>query len=298
MTALSGGEQLDDELTPLNSVLERSDRGAGEAQRGPRSLDEIFPLRGDVTRSRQMQETWRAFGSEMEDAVRSALDTSRSPPEIAYAIGGIVHNYFRTRGVTLTSYELRRLVAELLTLRQRAEPAPLVTFTAAPPADETSWTGDEPGPPGPVVPDVVFEGPPSPLVDRAPRDSDAALLAAVTAKARAELAAMPEGRIAREAAAAAIDAALDAVLAGEPERRERLARLALSELCGLGPIDRIWADPSIRAVFVNGPAAIHVERNGVLEAVAGEISRPGASGGTRRSPGAAAVVGCRPVPLA
>ena len=48
MTALSGGEQLDDELTPLNSVLERSDRGAGEAQRGPRSLDEIFPLRGDV----------------------------------------------------------------------------------------------------------------------------------------------------------------------------------------------------------------------------------------------------------
>ena len=77
MTALSGGEQLDDELTPLNSVLERSDRGAGEAQRGPRSLDEIFPLRGDVTRSRQMQETWRAFGSEMEDAVRSALDTSR-----------------------------------------------------------------------------------------------------------------------------------------------------------------------------------------------------------------------------
>ena len=77
---------------------------------------------------------------------------------------------------------------------------------------------------------------------------------------------MPEGRIAREAAAAAIDAALDAVLAGEPERRERLARLALSELCGLGPIDRIWADPSIRAVFVNGPAAIHVERNGVLEA--------------------------------
>ena len=266
MTALSGGEQLDDELTPLNSVLEGSDASAGEALRGPRSLDEIFPLRGDVTRSRQMQETWRAFGNEMEDTVRSALDTSRSPPEIAYAIGGIVHNYFRTRGVTLTSYELRRLVAELLALRQHAEPAPLVAFTAVPPADESSWTGDEPGTPGPVVPDVVFEGPPSPLIDRAPRDSDAALLAAVTAKARAELlTATPAGRVAREAAAAAIDAALGAVLPGEPERRERLARLALSELCGLGPLDRIWADPSIRAVFVNGPAAIHVERNGVLE---------------------------------
>jgi pilus assembly protein CpaF len=265
MTALSGGEQLDGELSSMNSVLERPDARADDALRGPRSLDEIFPLRGDVTRSRQMQETWRAFGSEMEDTMRAALDTSRSPPEIAYAIGGIVHNYFRTRGVTLTSYELRRLVAELLTLRQRAEPAPLVAFTAMPPADETSWTGDEPGTPGPVVPDVVFEGPPSPLVDVAPRDSDAALLAAVTARARAELATTPEGRFAREAAARAIDAALGEVLAGEPDRRERLARLALSELCGLGPIDRIWADPSIRAVFVDGPAAIHVERNGVLE---------------------------------
>ena len=64
MTALSGGEQLDDELSPMNSVLERPDASAGDALRGPRSLDEIFPLRGDVTRSRQMQETWRAFGSE------------------------------------------------------------------------------------------------------------------------------------------------------------------------------------------------------------------------------------------
>ena len=266
MTALSGGERLDDELSPLNSVLEGSDASAGEALRGPRSLDEIFPLRGDVTRSRQMQETWRAFGDEMEDTVRLALDNSRSPPEIAYAIGGIVHNYFRTRGVTLTSYELRRLVAELLTLRQRAEPAPLVAFTDVPPAEESSWTGDEPGTPGPVVPDVVFEGPPSPLIDRAPRDSDAALLAAVTAKARAELlTTTPAGRFVREAAAAAIDAALGEVLPGEPERRARLARLALSELCGLGPLDRIWADPSIRAVFVNGPAAIHVERQGVLE---------------------------------
>src|SRR6266581_9735369 len=128
MTALSGGEQLDVERSPQNSVLERPDAVAGNEQRAPRSLDEIFPLRGDVTRGRQMQETWRAFGAEMEGAVRTALDTSRSPPEIAYAIGGIVHNYFRTRGVTLTSYELRRLVGELLTLRQHSPVPPLVAF--------------------------------------------------------------------------------------------------------------------------------------------------------------------------
>ena len=39
----------------------------------------------------------------------------------------------------------------------------------------------------------------------------------------------------------------------------------MSELCGLGPIDRLWADRSIRAVFVNGPAAVYVERAGVIE---------------------------------
>jgi pilus assembly protein CpaF len=264
MTALSGGERLEDEPSPLNSVLERSEAAADDARRGPRSLDEIFPLRGDATRGRQMQETWRAFGREMEDAVQAALDVSRSPPEIAYAIGEIVHNYFRTRGVILTSYELRRLVAELLALRQGAAP-PLVTFTAAPAAAETSWTGDEPGTPGPVVPDVVFEGPPSRLVDVAPRDSDAARLADVIEGARARLVGMSEGGFSRAAAAKAIDAALDRLLPGVPERRERLARLALSDLCGLGPLDAIWADRSISAVFVNGPAAILVERNGVLE---------------------------------
>src|SRR5260370_6577224 len=240
MTALSGGEQLDVERSPQDSVPERPDAIAGDERRAPRSLDEIVPLRGAVTRGRQMQETWRAFGAGMEDAVRLALDTSRSRREIAYAIGGIVHNSCRTRGVTLTSYELRRLVAELLALRQRAEPrAPLVTFTAGPAAAETSWTGDEPGTPRPVVPDVVFEGPPSRLVDVEPRDSDAALLAAVTAKARARLATTSEGGLPRAAAAGAIDAGVGEVLPDEPEKRDRLARVALSGLCGMGPGDPI-----------------------------------------------------------
>jgi Flp pilus assembly CpaF family ATPase len=210
MTTLSG-ERLDDEPSPVNSVLERPDAIGDDVRREPRALDEIFPLSGDATRARQMQETWRAFADEMKDAVQAALDASRSPPEIAYAIGEIVHNYFRTRGVILTSYELRRLVAELLALRQGVpdgEAQSLVTFTQEP-TTATSWTGDEPGTPGPVVPDVVFQGPPSRLVDVAPRDRDAATRA--------------------------------------------------------GPLDRLWADRSIRAVFVNGPAAIYVDRSGVLE---------------------------------
>jgi hypothetical protein len=180
MTALSGGERLDDGPSPMNSVLERPNAVATDARHAPRSLDEIFPLRGDASRGRQLQQTWRTFGSEMEGAVRAAFDASRSPPEIAYAIGEIVHNYFRTRGATLTSYELRRLVAELLALQDRgqqdraheplsAEPS-LVTFAGEPVSAETAWTGDETGTPGSVVPDVVFEGPPSRLVNVTPRD--------------------------------------------------------------------------------------------------------------------------------
>ena len=259
---------VDEDRSPLSSVLERP--GAAPGGGTGRPLDEIFPLRGDVNRARQMQETWRAFGAEMDGAVRSVLAGGRSPPEIAYAIGEVVHSYFRARGVTLTSYELRRLVAELLVQQDRSRLAPaaegpLVAFAVEPAAAGTSWTGAEAA--GPTVldmPDVVFEGPPSQLVTVAPRDGDAALSAEVTARVREQLAGDPRG-LARDVVTGAIDAVLDDLLRTEPQRRHRVARLALSELCGLGPIDRLWADRAIRAVFVNGPGWIYVERNGVLE---------------------------------
>src|SRR4051812_9953322 len=117
MTALSGGGKLEDKPSPEGSVFERPDTIGGGKPSGGRSLDRIFPLQADPTRGRQMQETWLAFCSEMGGAVRAALDKSSSPAEIAYAIGELVHNTFRTRGVTLTSFELRRLVVEVLDLQ-------------------------------------------------------------------------------------------------------------------------------------------------------------------------------------
>lgn len=271
MTALSGGDRLEDRPSPESSVLERPNPAASETPPGARSLDRIFPLPGDATRGRQMQETWQAFCGGMDGAVRALLDKSRSPPEIAYAIGELVHNYFRTRGVTLTSFELRRLVAEVLDLQDRAtvrvkahpEPA-LVVFTTEPAPNAKPWTGDEPAPPVPRVPDSVFQAPPSPLVELPVRDTVSfdGLLATVVARSRARLKpgvdrATVDRATAREA--------IDAVLADLPaEGRERLALLALSEICGLGLIDRLWADRSVRAVVVNGPDAVFVERNGVL----------------------------------
>src|SRR6478735_9381772 len=151
MTALSGGDKLEDKPSPKNSVLERPNTAAGEMPSGVRSLDRIFPLQADATRARQMEETWRAFCGEMEGAVRALLDKARSPPEIAYAIGELVHNTFRTRGVTLTSFELRRLVVEVLDLQKRTQgrldvraEGPLVVFKAEPPSNAPPWIGDEP----------------------------------------------------------------------------------------------------------------------------------------------------------
>ena len=91
-----------------------------------------------------MQATWRSFCRDRLEAVRGVLAAGRSPPEIAYQLGELLHNHFRTRGVTLTSYELRRLVAELLALHGPAEeghePAARRRRTASPARQPTpSW---------------------------------------------------------------------------------------------------------------------------------------------------------------
>lgn len=237
MTAMDGGERLDEGLAAPNPVRERRD---------------------DAGRARLMQETWRAFAAGMTGRVAAAFDGGRSPAEIAYVIGEIVRNTFRTRGVTLTSYELCRLVAELLAQRQHRSPTegPLVQFASEPSTATPSWTGVDATAPPPPVGDAVFAGPPSRLVTMTPRD-----LADVVAKVRGRLVGDPFS-LPRTVVMDAIASVLDG---SAPEQRDRLARLALDELCGLGPIERLWADLSIRAVFVNGPDAVYVEREGVIE---------------------------------
>lgn len=261
MTALSGGDRRGDAASPMSSVLERSEAAGRGPRVEPRPLDRIFPLLADAARGAQMRETWLAF-AEMMPAVGAAIDTSRSPPEIAYAIGEIVHNFFRTRGVTLTSFELRRLVAELLDGRYRAPSSPLVTFGREPPSDVPSdvpWAGDETPPQAPVLPDAIFGALPSPLVRVAPRS-----VQDIAASVLTRLGLAPGVRPAREAAAAAIAAVLaeDGVTGDD---HSRLALEVLSELCGLGLIDRLWADRTVRAVFVHAPDAVWIERDGRVE---------------------------------
>lgn len=132
--------------------------------------------------------------------VQAVLDGSRSPPEIAYAIGETIRNYFRTRGLALTGLELRRLVAELFD--RHWPPSSLVAFARESVCDNP-WTGSEATKSSPALPERIFGGRPS-----------------------------------------------------------RLVRFDLSELYGLGLIDRLWADRSVEAVFVNAFDAIWIERSG------------------------------------
>ena len=114
MTAVSGGGRPDKEgRSPSSSVLVRPGAASSSTPPALRSLASIFPPSPDPKRNALMQDTWSAFCAEMMGAVKS-IDRKRSPAEVAYAAGEIVHNFFRARGATLTSQELRQLVGELL----------------------------------------------------------------------------------------------------------------------------------------------------------------------------------------
>lgn len=264
-------------------------------------LGQILAFESDDPRFPKMQETWLAFGPEMGGQVLAVLDGGRSSAEIAYGVGVIVHNYFRSRGITLTSYELRALAGDLVD--RRAPPPPpvappvvapveeptaeeeaeteietekttdeLVSFTGKEEAAEAAWAGEDAVAPAPVIAEAALAPPPSKLVNLVEREAasfDRLLLKVVEIAAPA-LGAGDGGRIDRDRALQVIGAAIDGVLKAEDEAladdvRGRLVLAALSEVCGLGPIDRLWADRSIRAVFVDGPDSVHVEREGGRE---------------------------------
>ncbi len=277
MTALDGGERPDGGRSAFASVIDRP------------------PAASDLDRARQMDEAWRTFRVDMAAAVAAALAPGKSPPQVAYAIGETVHNYFRTRGLTLTSYELRRRVAELLAGAPPAAepppasaatadpvpepvpqpapepepepvpapvigPPPLVTFAEDPATRTSRWTGGEAPPARPAAP--LPPPPESPLVTMLPREADDELVARIGRAVRQQL-----GREAfsapRAAVRQAIAVALD-LLGPPPARRAALLRRVLSDLCGLGPLDALWADRSIRSVLVTGPDSLQVERDGAF----------------------------------
>ncbi|HTR86257.1 MAG TPA: ATPase, T2SS/T4P/T4SS family [Reyranella sp.] len=276
----------------MSSVIERAGTARSGARPESRPLDLILPQLAQDPRRVDMQATWQAFCLEMDGQVQAAITRGQSPAEVAYAVGELVHNYFHARGVALTSHELRKLAGELMTEPARAArppamddwgtvdpddqplPGPLVSFADEPlhraSRSAGDWTGEEPSPPIVEMSSSVFDDVPSPLVNIVGREEAnfERLSAQTVARVRSRLPpATP-----REEALRAIDAAVDEVLREEKqalpvEARDRLVTSALGEICGLGPIDRLWADRSVRAIFVNGPQAVFVDRGSGTEAV-------------------------------
>ena len=65
-------------------------------------------------------------------------------------------------------------------------------------------------------------------------------------------------------------AALSAILADDPElpdevERETILQQVVDEAVGLGPLERLLADPQVSEIMVNSPEDIYVERGGRLE---------------------------------
>ncbi len=285
----------------MSSVLDQSDAAVNGRLSAPRPLAQILAFEDEDPRFPRMQETWLAFGGEMSGQVRAILESSRSPAEMTYGVGVVLHNYFRTHGIPLTTYELRALAAELMDQRAPLElvvpeapppqpPAPeieeppspvpepviqeaqanggeLVSFVGKEEERARAWAGEDSVKPAPAVAEAALAVPPSTLVNVIGREAASfdRLLEQVV-----EIAKGSGGAVDRDRARVAIDAAIAATLRDQQGKlptdlRERLALAALSEICGLGLIDRLWADRSIRAVYVDGPEQVHVERNGVRE---------------------------------
>jgi pilus assembly protein CpaF len=84
----------------------------------------IFGDAGDDERTQHLAASWGALQSELRTAVEAVLRGGLSAGDIAYRLGELVHGFYRTRGVTLASYELRRLVIALLDCHRRGWPPP------------------------------------------------------------------------------------------------------------------------------------------------------------------------------
>ncbi|HEY4095077.1 MAG TPA: ATPase, T2SS/T4P/T4SS family, partial [Baekduia sp.] len=177
--------------------------------------------------------------------------------------------------------------------RATAPPAvvPVVAFEREP---RQPWPGDEPHAPSPAVAEKALEPPPSPIVKVVPREPaplERLLARAIDlAKGRSAPQRQEPVRATVEEVPApspppppppvsAAPTPPETPPASTPEKPstpapakppaaalEKLA-VASNEMARMGLIDRLWADRSIQAIFVNGAQSVFIERGDSLHAV-------------------------------
>lgn len=144
------------------------------------SVGGIFPPHRSDNRARQMEETWTLLFRELRGPVDAALTGGLSAGDVAYRLGELVHSFFRTRGVTLAGFELRRIVVELLENHKRGWPTlPPAPAPNAPPSSLVDFVDGDPDARAireaaaspPEASPTVIEAIPSALVDLEPRPS-------------------------------------------------------------------------------------------------------------------------------
>lgn len=175
-------------VSELRAILERPLAAPADGATGS-GYSAIFPEPSDNDRGRQLEETWASLVAQLREPVDSTLRGGMSAGDIAYRLGELVHGYFRTRGVTLTSFELRRIVVALLDNYRQGWPvltdsttAMAAAFAGTPPAEAlvafdrdaaqqppsgAGWNGDAPS--AARGPSVALPDLPSPLVSVVPR---------------------------------------------------------------------------------------------------------------------------------
>lgn len=177
-------------VSELRAILDRPLAAPADGATGS-GYSAIFPEPSGDGRGRQLEETWASLVAQLREPVDTTLRGGMSAGDIAYRLGELVHGYFRTRGVTLTSFELRRIVVALLDNYRHGWPALTdstsdiaAAFAGAGSAEAlvaferdssqqlpsgTGWNGEVPAarPASVALPDL-----PSPLVSVAPRSEE------------------------------------------------------------------------------------------------------------------------------
>jgi len=241
-------------------VPARGDGAAGPADR-PAAVARLSQSLIEATRER----------------VAAELQSGKSAPEVARAIGEIVSAHFRAGGVSLSVIELRENVAKCIaggrsamlsgapaaSAEERARGANQLSAAAFSDMQPTpvSGRGRLPPPEAPVGAGGRVTSQRS-RVDQAKRTLQPLLLRRMDIAAAASL---PRPELERQLEELLRDLSAEAKVQLNRAEQQQLLNQLLDDMLGLGPLEPLVLDDGVTDIMVNGPKQIYIEKGGKLE---------------------------------